>query len=190
MKRSEIVKMAKTIKSHNEVVKTYNNIKPLPVGYVLKDSDDWCASFISVVFYKCGIKSFLECSVPRMITLAKNGGVYKNRYYTPKAGDVVIYDWDSIKDGDHVGIITEVSGNRLTVLEGNKGGAIGYRKVDIDNDVISGYITPKYDDSVVKKYTTVDDVVNAIIRGEFGNGVDRERNLVDYFQKLVNEKLS
>ena len=189
MKRKEIVKTAKQIKTHDEVVISYNKIRPLPVGYTLKVSDDWCAAFVSVVFYYHNYTKIAECSVPRMIGLASDLGILRDNTYKPDIGDIVVYDWDSVKDGDHVGIIISIDGSTLTVREGNKAGAIGNRVVNRSSTVISHYITPKYESENKKDYSSIDDIVNAIIKGEFGNGEERKNNLYNYFQKKVNEKL-
>lgn len=193
MKRKDIVKTAKQIKTHEEVVKSYNKIKPLPVGYLLKSSDDWCAAFVSVVFSYYGYTKIAECSVPRMIGLASDYGMLHDKTYIPKPGDIVVYDWDSVKDGDHVGIVIDIDNMHLmTVREGNKGGAIGNRVIFSNDKVVSYYITPKYeeDDASAADYKTVDDIVNAIIAGVFGNGDSRKEMLYNYFQKKVNDKLN
>jgi hypothetical protein len=98
----DIKKQIKEINSHDKVVLEYNKIKPLPESYRLKVSDDWCAAYVSVILYRAGFKRICECSVPRMILLARAAGIYKDKSYIPKVGDLVIYDWDDIKDGDHV----------------------------------------------------------------------------------------
>lgn len=188
MTREKIRKLAETIANHEEVVIAYNKIKPLPVGYKISMNDDWCASFVSVVFWYANCIDFAECSVPRMIELAKKKGIYKNKNYNPKIGDVVIYDWDSIKDGDHVGIIIKKEDNLLTVREGNKSNAIGDRLVNRNAECISGYIAPKFEDAS-SEYVLVSDVVKAIIQGKFGNGEERKNNLFIYFQELVNKEM-
>ena len=192
MKRKDIVKTAKQIKTHEEVVSSYNKIKPLPVGYTLKSSDDWCAAFVSVVFAYYGYTKIAECSVPRMIGLASDYGLLHDKTYKPGLGDIVVYDWDSVKDGDHVGIVIGIDGDTLTVREGNKGGAMGDRTVSRNNAVILYYITPKFEKESATSgdYKTVDDIVDAIIRGEFGNGDKRKEMLYNYFQKKVNERFS
>ena len=192
MKRSEIVKTAKQIKTHEEVVSSYNQIKPLPVGYTLKSSDDWCAAFVSVVFSYYNYTKIAECSVPRMIGLASDYGLLHDKTYKPGLGDIVVYDWDSVKDGDHVGIVIGIDGDTLTVREGNKGGAMGDRTVSRKNAAILYYITPKFEkeSETAGDYKTVDDIVDAIIRGEFGNGDNRKEKLYNYFQKKVNERFS
>lgn len=189
MKRKEIVKTAKQIKTHDEVVLSYNKIRPLPVGYTLKVSDDWCAAFVSVVFYYHKYTKIAECSVPRMIGLAADAGILHDKTYKPQIGDIVVYDWDTVKDGDHVGIVIEKQGDTLTVREGNKAGAIGDRVIKQDDSKILYYITPKYESDITVDYKTVDDIVNAIIQGKFENGDNRKEMLYNYFQDKVNAAL-
>ena len=192
MKRSSVVNTAKTIISHNDVVVYYNDIKPLPVGYRLRYADDWCASFVSVVLYRNGYKDICECSVPRMIELAKKHGIYKEKSYKPQVGDVIVFDWDDTKDGDHIGIITNVNGNLLITREGNVSNDFCDRHIYTDDERITCYFAIPYEDEKPKekkpKYKSVDDVVNGIIKGDFGNGTERKENLYNYFQNLVNEK--
>ena len=193
MKRKDIVKTAKQIKTHEEVVKSYNKIRPLPVGYLLKNSDDWCAAFVSVVFSYHNYTKIAECSVPRMIGLASDYGILHDKTYIPKPGDIVVYDWDSVKDGDHVGIVIDIDNMHLmTVREGNKDNAVGNRVIFSDAKEISFYITPKFEEDAASAadYKTVDDIVNAIIAGVFGNGDSRKELLYNYFQKKVNDKLN
>ena len=198
MKRIEVVNMAISIKSHNDVVNYYNDIKPLPVGYKLRYIDDWCASFVSVVLYKCGYKKICECSVPRMIELAKKNGIYKDRTYKPKEGDVIVFDWDGVKDGDHVGIITSVNGGLIITREGNVSNDFCNRHIYMDDERITCYFAIPYDDffnfsEAEKKskqsYKSVNDIVKGVINGDFGNGEERKDNIYNYIQGLVNQTL-
>lgn len=194
MKRKKVVSTAKSITYHSQVVTEYNKIKPLPVGYVLKVTDDWCAAFVSVVYNKLKYKDILECSVPRMIELAKKKKIWHERSFkNPDIGDIIVYDWDGNADGDHVGIITYKYGGLITTREGNVYNNFGERHIYMDDSRIIGYITPPFEDEAAPvqevKYKTIDDIVNSIIKGEFGNGEDRKQNLYNYFQKLVNDKL-
>ena len=192
MKRTNVVNTSKNIKSHNDVVAYYNVIKPLPVGYHLQYTDDWCASFVSVVLYKNGYKDICECSVPRMIELAKKHGIYKDKSYKPQVGDVIVFDWDDAKDGDHVGIITNVNGDLLITREGNVLNDFCDRHIYTDDERITCYFAIPYEDEKPKqkkpKYKSINDVVDGIIKGDFGNGEERKENLYNYFQNLVNER--
>ena len=86
-----------------------------------------------------------------MITLFKKLGTWReNDAYTPVPGDVIFYDWDDGGKGDntgnpdHVGIVTAASGTTVTVIEGNKGNAVGYRTMKINGKYIRGYGAPDY----------------------------------------------
>ena len=82
----------------------------------------------------------------------------------------------------------------MTVKEGNKAGSIGVRSLPYEDSRVTAFISIPYDKeedlAVGEDYKTVDDIVNAIIKGSFGNGDKRKEMLYNYFQKKVNEKLS
>lgn len=139
--------------SFKEIIDLYNSYKPLPVGYMVKYSDEWCATYVSAVFIKAGLADigFPECSCERMINLYKAAGRWKETdSYVPNIGDVVMYDWqdsgvgDNVGWADHVGIVAAVSGNNITVIEGNRSEAVGYREIKVDAKYIRGYCLPDY----------------------------------------------
>ena len=45
---------------------------------------------------------------------------------------------------DHVGIVAEVNGNALLIIEGNKDNAVAYRQLTIGAKYIRGYCLPDY----------------------------------------------
>lgn len=194
MTRQDVIKKSREVATHEKVVAEYNKINPLPVGYKLKMSDDWCAAYVTVVLHLCKYDKLNECSVPRMIAKAKALKIWITSYYKPQPGDLVVYDWDSVKDGDHIGIITDIDNSGyITVREGNKNNSIGLRVIKYSDSCITGYITPKYKKEVAEAsdtYKTIDDIVMAILAGDFGNGEERKEKLYEYFQKKVNDKLS
>ncbi len=140
--------------SHRKILDRYNEIVPLPRGYKMQDTDEWCAAFVSAVSAACGLLDILpaECSCNQMIALHKQRGTWvENDTYTPKTGDLILYDWDDNGVGDntgladHVGLVTGVSGGTITVIEGNKGaGYVGYRTVPVNGRTIRGFCTPDY----------------------------------------------
>lgn len=160
-KRSEIVKQAQAWiglseydGSFKKIIDAYNTIVPLPVGYILKYSDPWCAGFVSAVAQVCNATDIIptECSCPRMITKAQNMGIWvESDAYVPQPADIVLYDWDDSGYGDnrgesdHVGIVEKVSGSTVTVIEGNYSNAVKRRSLQINGRYIRGYIAPKYD---------------------------------------------
>lgn len=195
MKRDKVVKTINAITSHDQVLKIYNSQSTLPRGYKLQLSDPWCAATVSAVFIQNGYYDISECSCDEMLKKAKRLGIWVEAdNYKPNIGDVLLYDWQDSGSGDntgypdHVGIVINTYDNYFIVREGNKANAVGNRTVKYNDKYIRGFITPKYE-KAAKTYKTVDDIVNAIISGDFGNGENRKQLLYNYFQNLVNKKL-
>jgi hypothetical protein len=89
-----------------------------------------------------------------MIQLYKKAGRWQeNDAYTPKRGDIIFYDWQDNGNGDngggsdHVGIVTEVNGGNITVIEGNISDKVGYRTLKVNGNFIRGYGLPDYENS-------------------------------------------
>lgn len=140
--------------SHKKIIDVYNAHSPLARGYKVKYTDAWCATFVSAVAIKCGCTAIIptECSCNQMIALFQKMGAWQeNDAYRPAAGDVIFYDWqdggtgDNRGSSDHVGIVEKVSGNTITVIEGNKSNAVGRRTLQVNGRYIRGYGIPKYD---------------------------------------------
>lgn len=134
--------------SHKKIIDTYNAHSPLARNYKVKYTNSWCATFVSACAIKCGATDIIptECSCGNMITLMKNKGIWiEDDNITPKAGDIIMYDWNK-KDGwpEHVGIVEKVSGKTITVIEGNKSDAVGRRTISVGDASIRGYGRPKY----------------------------------------------
>ena len=134
--------------SHKQIIDVYNAYTPLARNYKVKYNDSWCMTFISACFIKAGLAALcpLECSCGNAITKAKEMGIWQeNDDITPNVGDLIMYDWDK-KDGwpEHVGIVEAVSGNQITVIEGNKSDAVARRTIAVGNASIRGYVQPKY----------------------------------------------
>ena len=140
--------------SHKQIIDVYNADKPLPRGYKVSYTDAWCATFVTACAIKCGATDIIpkECSCNKMIELFKGLGCWvENDAYVPAPGDLLFYDWDDDGKGDnkgeveHVGIVEKVSGNTITVIEGNYKKECKRRTLDIDGRYIRGYGVPKYD---------------------------------------------
>lgn len=134
-------------------------VKAGTANYSMKYSDEWCACASSNAYIACGIGYLfpVECSCPRMVTLAKKMGIWQeNDGYVPDPADAVLYDWDDSGKGDntgtpdHIGIVIAVDKSKGTfvVMEGNKNESVERRTMSIDGKYIRGFITPKFNDSV------------------------------------------
>lgn len=139
--------------SHKKIIDLYNSQKPLPVGYKVTYSDAWCATFVSAVAVKLGLTDIIlpECSCSRMVALYQRAGRWtENDAYVPNPGDIIMYDWqdngigDNTGAPDHVGIVIGVTGNTISVIEGNKNDSVATRSVKVDGRYIRGYCLPDY----------------------------------------------
>ncbi len=146
---------------HKEIVDIYNSHKPLARGYKVKYTDAWCATFVSAVAIKLGYTDIIptECGCGKMVDLFKGLGSWvEDDAYVPSPGDIIFYDWEDKSKGDnkgapnHVGIVEKVSGNKITVIEGNYDGTdsdridgVERREISVDGKYIRGYGVPKYD---------------------------------------------
>lgn len=68
--------------------------------------------------------------------------------YIPAPGDYIYFRWrNAAKDVNvsHVGIVSGVSEDKLTTVEGNAGGAVANRSYALNDDRIVGYGKPRYD---------------------------------------------
>lgn len=140
--------------SFKPIIDTYNAHTPLARGYKVKYTDEWCATFVSAVAIKLGYTDIIpnECSCTKMIELLKNIGAWDERDdRVPNPGDIMFYNWeapatgDDDTDADHVGIVEKVSGNTITVIEGNYSQSVKRREIAVNHRYIRGYGVPKYD---------------------------------------------
>lgn len=163
---------------HHAIIDAYNAHKPLAQGYKVKYSDNWCATFISFLAIKCGATDIIptECGCERMIDLFKKKGIWEeNDNIKPKAGYIIMYDWDK-KDAwaDHVGIVENISGNMITVIEGNKNDAVARRSIEVGSVFIRGYGKPKYKEEA----NTSKPAKTYLSKGDEGNDVKEMQKML------------
>ena len=138
---------------HRLLVADYNRIRPLPVGYAVKETDDWCDIFVTVVFQRQGLSELIdrECGVERHIQIFKRLGIWnEDGNSTPKAGDIITFNWDQNSqqnDGwaDHIGIVEKVENGIIHTIEGNSTNNQVQRKTyRIGHGNIRGFASPLY----------------------------------------------
>lgn len=118
---------------------------------------DWCAMFIEFSMHYAGVSTRLMPASHGVASWIRNMQAMDNYYlpgsYTPEPGDIIFFDWDDVRDGDHVGLVAEVktkeetdaSGSKVTVatsvvaLEGNSANEVRYNTYKIDDETIMGY---------------------------------------------------
>ena len=142
---------------------------------------EWCACFISWLATKLDITNIIpvDMSCNSQISKFKNMGVWHtDRNF--QSGDIIYYDWDRLGDSrpaDHVGIVEKVSGNTLTVIEGNNGNfpndRVRRREINSASSLIFGYARPEYPSVTFRKSS--DNTINVFLptlrKGDSGNSV-------------------
>lgn len=141
--------------SYMEIINIYNSYKNRPRnGLKMDPSWAWCACTWSALAIKLGYTDIMpvEISCGNLINIAKNMGIWvENDAHVPKPGDAILYDWDDNGAGDctgwpdHIGVVEKVSGNAITVIEGNCSNSVKRRNIPVNGKYIRGFITPKYD---------------------------------------------
>ena len=187
--------------AHADILKAYNDHKPLARGYRLKPSDPWCAGFVSVVAILADCTDIIptEVSCNEMLKAFRAKGCYtENDNHVPAPGDVIFYNWDNApQDGDnhgapdHVGVVREVRDGVIYVPEGNFDNMVKVRRIAVGDPRIRGYGLPDYKSKATPE--SVDDIAAQVIEGKWGNNPERRERLTaagyDYaaVQNRVNE---
>lgn len=181
---------------HKEMIRKYNSVKPLPVGYAMKGSDDWCAAFVTVMADLTNCSKYIgrECGVHRFVQLFKKNKIWRG-LVKPKAGDLIVFDWKKDAWMDHIGIVEKLSGNKVTVIEGNTSRQVARRSYNWNDWRVAGYARPNYPVNPSKKDKSNHDLASEVIAGKWGNGKDRSKKLKnagydpELIQKEVNKQL-
>ena len=138
---------------HRMILATYNSWAKPHKMYEMTLKDSWCACFVSACFITNGYSNIIpcECSCSRMVAKAKAMGIwYESDEIIPDNGDLILYDWQDTGIGDckgnpdHIGIVTNVYANVITVVEGNYNDSVKERKIKVNAKYIRGYIKPRY----------------------------------------------
>ncbi len=190
--------------NHKKIIDGYNAVRPLPRGYAVQYSDDWCDTFISFVAVKVGAKDLIgrECGVERHKDIFKQLGIWKG-LVRPRVGDVIIFNWSGNRGGwgNHIGYVASVAGDRITTIEGNTTvngqSTVAYRTYAWNSVYIQGYARPKYAEGgqapKVELSGDIEQLARDGIAGKLGNGEDRKRLLGDKYEAVqakINELLS
>lgn len=156
---------------YRKIIDLYNTQNPLPAGYRMKYTDEWCAATVTAAGMQAGLEDIIfgECSCSRMVELYRKAGRWmENDAYTPQIGDIVMYRWDDGADyaatdntssPNHVGMVAEVNGRVLTIIEGNKGQKVATRSLFVNGRYIRGYCLPDYASKATKQTEEEDETV-------------------------------
>lgn len=190
-----------------QIIDLYNSVRPLPRGYAVKYTDEWCDTTVSAAGIKAGAQDLIgrECGCEQHINIFKKLGIWiEDGTVIPKPGYIILYNWGDYSQpnngvADHIGIVESVSGRTITVIEGNKNMSVERRSIPVGWGYIRGYAAPKYGTSTVKPpqapNKTITEIAQDVIKGVYGNG-DTRKNAIesmgynyDEVQKEVNRIL-
>ena len=117
-------------------------------AWIGNNGQPWCTAFISWCADQANIPTSI---IPKTasVLIMKNSFSDYNRYYntskgavyTPKTGDIIFMYHDGYDLG-HAGIVRSVSGNYVTIIEGNWNLQVGERTLSLTNTTITGYGSP------------------------------------------------
>lgn len=111
--------------------------------YGFKSKVAWCACFVSYCLSKKGYikkkKGMKGAFVPDIVRFYKNKHKFKPKGYTPKAGDLIFFDWNNNGSADHIGIVRYAKGDYVMTIEGNTQDTVKERLYNIRSRFVLGY---------------------------------------------------
>lgn len=191
-----------------EILEVYNNHKPLARNYKVKNTDEWCDTFVSACAIKAGAVDIIgtECGCEKHIEIFKKKGIWiEDGSVKPQVGDIILFNWDDStqpNDGhaDHIGIVEQQYGSTIICIEGNMSEKVGRRTINVGWGYIRGFARPQYAESTKPAATgakkTIDAVAKEVVQGAWGAGIIRKQALIkagydyDAVQVKVNELMN
>ena len=151
--------------------------------------------FVSVVAHKAGYASNqfpYEVSVYYQCEIARQWGTFYAGLSGAREGDLIVYDWLNNGGYDHVGIIKKICEKHIITIEGNYSNTVKHRTLNRASRAVKGFIRLS-GIANSDEYATLEALAKGVLRGEYGNGVERRKLLgVNYnrVQEMVNEILT
>lgn len=117
--------------------------EPFWSWYGFEERVDWCAIFVSWCAEQCG---YLDAEILPKFAVVGDGAdwfkakrQWKSGRYTPKAGDIIFFDWEEDSVMDHVGIVEKCENRTVYTIEGNSGDVCRKLQYEVKSKVICGY---------------------------------------------------
>jgi hypothetical protein len=139
-----------------------NNITKYGEWYGMQDA--WCNMFVAWCAAQAGVSEDIipkYAYVPSTANWFDARKQYKNsKYwggnYSPKAGDIVLFDWDQTSISDHIGFVEKVEGNTLYTIEGNSNNMVARRTYSLDSKDLRAFCVPAYEEDEKQEEKTVE----------------------------------
>ena len=138
--------------SFRQIIDTYNSHFPKARGYTVKYTDEWCDTTVSAAAIKADMVDLIgtECGCEEHVKIFKSKDIWiEDGTITPEPGYIIVYSWRMASQpndaySDHIGVVAAVKDGVITVIEGNKNEAVGYRSIPVGWGHIRGYAAPRY----------------------------------------------
>ena len=131
-------------KAQKYIMRPYNKISGRSLNV---KTTPWCQITVVSCLYQAGLKKYyITAGCKQAVNWYKNKKRWKAKSTKPSVGWQVFYDFKGKGNPTHTGLVTAVSGNTVTVYEGNKSNAVGVRKYNYKTytKYIYGYGLPYY----------------------------------------------
>lgn len=125
---------------------------------------DWCAMFTSFCMHYAGVEDVpLGAGCTTWIGELTEAGLYRTAdSYTPKAGDLIFFDWEYYEgaplDSDHVGFVAQVipatgeTPAQIVTIEGNSSEQVEFNTYELPDTTIIGYGEMPVGDTILLKH--------------------------------------
>lgn len=148
----------------------------------------WCMTFIQWLFKDSGLLPLKTASCSALYNeFKKRGQIVTN----PEPGDIVFFKWNTSNfPCQHVGFVLSANSGSVETIEGNtsvtsndNGGSVMKRQRPRNKSIVA-FARPKYENIPSQSQTpvngakkTVDEVAREVIKGKWGSGAERRKNL-------------
>lgn len=187
---SDVVKVAKSqigITSSKKYTKWF---------YGVTSNVSWCAIFVSWCMNQAGVSTSI---CPKFATVTTGRGWFKEYglfhakgSYTPKAGDVIFFNWSgsaTSSTNNHVGIVTGCSGGSVSTIEGNTSSPrqVKAHTYSLSSSSIIGYGAPKYAGSSVASSKSEGGTTAVASSGTSSSSTVHAVERIVYLKDVANE---
>lgn len=181
--RNKIIQLAESQLGYKEYA---NNKTKYGEWYGMQG--EWCDIFISWLANQVGILNILipkEAYVPNTANWYKRKGLLRSKGYKPAKGDLIFFDHNRNGSPDHIGIVSDFTGNKITTIEGNKSKAVKRCTYTTSYKYIYGIAVVQYKDDPKEEGINSVKAVQHFLNQNYSSGLAEDNK----FGKLTKKAL-